>query len=188
MKKHKQIGTGVIISTFALLAIFCGVLGCRSKKVSSELIEDYVQIKITSEFNGELNWGAIDEILEPFAMLGLCNVEINEFLFKLPSTHWNGEGRDDDPLFLQNNDSEYDRYKLVQWSTKHPNDEVQVFFGEMISFEIVKDVITTLQEHDIEVRFRHHKEANSIQVSLYGLNPEFMLNQNMEPMLKTPVD
>ena len=163
--------------TYRYLTILIGItIGISACKTPEPTPKPDVKMQIDSEYLTELNWGDIEAMLIPCAERGLCNVEINGFLFELPTTHWNAEGRDDDPLFFEDNTYRNNRKRLEQWSTKHSNDQVQVFFGEKIDFNVVKDVITTLQEHDIKVRCRNHKEANSIQVSLYGLHPHIMHN------------
>jgi hypothetical protein len=151
--------------------ISVGLSSCMTPTPTPTLNPEVI-IQIDSEYHRELTWGDIEPMLHACALRGLCDVEINGFLFELPATHWNAEGRDDDPLFLQNNSSQYSRGKLKKWGAKHSNDEVKAFFGEMIDFDVVKDVITTLNEQGIYVRFRRHKEANSIQISLYGLHPQ----------------
>jgi len=174
MKKHTYRYLTIVVG-FTL-----GLSACTTPKPE-------VKIQINSEHLTELTWGDIEPMLLACALRGLCDVEINGFLFELPTTHHDGEGRDDDPLFIQHTSYQNDRRKLVLWSSKHANDVVNLFFGEMVDFNVVKDVITTLQEHGIDVRIMYNKDATSIHISLYG-SFQTMHNQKLDPTVKTPVE
>ncbi len=167
-----------------LIGVFCGFFTSCSNKPSSDLSEADVKITILSDFSDELKWREIKAILIPYAEMGLCNIEINNFLFELPSKIPHPLGKDDDPLLLQSDTFTKDHTKLQLWSQKHIDDEVEVSFGETVDFDVIKDVITILRENKIEITLKEKGDVDSseIMLSLYGSHPRLKLhNQGMDP-------
>ena len=171
--------------TYRYLAILIGmtivISACKTPNPE-------VQIQIDSEHFSEPKWGDISAILAPFSNQGMCDIEINDFLFELPSALITRDGRDDDPLFLQHETIDEDIKKLQVWSKKYANDTVVVMFGDMIDFCVVKEVITIFRENNITVRPRTDIEIdpNLIKISLFGA--PIWHNQRVDPIVTTPVD
>ncbi|MDZ8119225.1 hypothetical protein [Pontiella agarivorans] len=159
MKVKLTVYCGIVLSSLVLF----NVKACGASE--SEQHELSIQVSLRDAPAEALRWRNVRKVLNTFAELGHCRVEINDFVW---DSSWIDNAkvyRHDDPLALGEDSNKIMR----EWAERNQGCLVELWIGENVEFDRIKCVTECLRDHDSNyILYFLKNNPNGLILNLYG--------------------